>query len=112
DGQPLGREPICPRHIAVLVRRHVDAGQVRDELHALRVPAVINGAGSVFATPAARDWLALLQAIERPSSPVRARTAALTDFLGWSAEAVAIAREADWEGVDRLLHGWARVLRV
>ena len=60
-------EPICPRHIAVLVRTHATAELVRDELDAAGVPAVINGAGSVFATPAARDWLALLEAIERPA---------------------------------------------
>jgi exodeoxyribonuclease V beta subunit len=111
DGTAAKREPICPRHIAVLVRRHVDAAQVRDALHAARVPAVINGAGSVFATAAAREWLALLEAIERPASPARARTAALTSFLGWSAERVAIAPQEEWDDVHRRLHRWARILR-
>ena len=43
---------------------------MRDELDARGIPAVINGAGSVFATPAAREWLRLLEALERPASPV------------------------------------------
>src|SRR5207245_719871 len=45
--QPRAPEPISPRHIAVLVRTHATAELVRDQLHAARVPAVINGAGSV-----------------------------------------------------------------
>ena len=35
---------------------------------AVGVPAVIAGAGSVFGTPVAKEWLALLEALERPSS--------------------------------------------
>ena len=111
NGEPTRGEPICPRHIAVLVRTHATADLVREELDAANVPAVINGAGSVFATRSARDWLALLEAIERPASPVRARTAALTLFLGWTAERIAIAREEDWEEVHRRLHRWSRILR-
>ena len=64
-----------------------------------RVPAVINGAGSVFGTPIAREWLALLEALERPSSPTRVRAAALTLFLGWPAERVATADDDEWEHV-------------
>ena len=111
DGEPAAHEPICPRHIAVLVRTHATAELVRDQLHAANVPVVINGAGSVFATRSARDWLALLEAIERPASPVRARTASLTLFLGWTAERIAIAPEEEWEEVHRRLHRWSRILR-
>ena len=111
DGKPAGRDPIQPGHIAVLVRTHKNADLIRDELHAARVPAVINGAGSVFATASARDWLRLLGAIERPASTLRARAAALTPFLGWDAERVATAPEQEWEEAHRRLHRWSRVLR-
>ena len=111
SGQPVAHAPIEPGHIAVLVRTNKNAELVRAELHAARVPAVINGAGSVFATPSARDWLRLLEAIERPTSTLRARTAALTPFLGWGAERIASAPEQDWEEVHRRLHHWSRVLR-
>ena len=84
---------------------------VRDALDAVGVPAVINGAGSVFATPAAREWLRLLEALERPASPVRARAATMTSFLGWTAEQVAAASDDEWEDVHRRLHAWAAVLR-
>ncbi len=111
DGSLLGCEPLCAGDIAVLVRTHMQADRIRAALEAVRVPAVINGAGSVFATPSARDWLRLLEAIDRPASPARARSAALTPFIGWSAHRVATAEEDAWEEVHRRLHRWNRVLR-
>jgi len=110
DGPPR-REPIRPGHVAVLVRTHRNAALVREALDAAGIPAVINGAGSVFGTVPARDWLRLLEAIERPAASTRARSAALTPFLGWTAERVAAAGEPEWEEVHRRLHRWARVLR-
>ena len=111
DGDPTGTEPICPRHIAVLVRTHANADLICEQLTAARVPAVINGGGNVFATTTARSWLRLLEALERPASTIRARTAATTPFLGWSGERIATASESDWEDVHRRLHRWSRILR-
>jgi exodeoxyribonuclease V beta subunit len=105
-------ERVRPGHVAVLVRTHRNAAMVRDALDEAGIPAVINGAGSVFATAPARDWLRLLEALERPASSPRARSAALTPFLGWSTERVAAAGEEDWEELHRRLHQWARVLRL
>jgi exodeoxyribonuclease V beta subunit len=107
-----GEGTIRPGHIAVLVRTNRNAARVRDALEDVDVPAVINGAGSVFGTEPAREWLRLLEAIERPSYPPRARSAALTTILGWTTEEVAAADDDAWEGVHRRLHHWARVLRV
>jgi exodeoxyribonuclease V beta subunit len=104
--------PVAPRDVAVLVRSHFEASQIHDALTAVGVPAVINGAGSVFEAPAAREWLRLLEALERPSSPVRAHGVALTCFLGWTAEQVATADDAAWETVHGKLHDWARALRA
>ena len=100
-----------PGEVAVLVRTNKQALLVRDALDRLDIPAVINGAGSVFATPAAREWLRLLEALERPASPARARAATMTSFLGWTAERVASADDEEWEEVHRRLHAWAAVLR-
>ena len=100
-----------PGHIAVLVGTHDHGALVRDALDAAGVPAVINGAGSVFLSPVARDWLTLLQALERPASPPRVRAAALTVFLGWSAEQVAMADDAAWDDVHARVHQWAELLR-
>jgi exodeoxyribonuclease V beta subunit len=112
DGTVQDTQSIRPGHVAVLVRTHRNAALIRDALDAVDIPAVINGAGSVFGTAPARDWLRLLEAIERPSSPARAASAALTPFLGWTTERVASATEEDREELHRRLHQWARVLRV
>jgi exodeoxyribonuclease V beta subunit len=101
-----------PEDVAVLVQTNRNAARVRDALDAVGIPAVINGAGSVFGTVEAEQWLRLLEALERPTSDLRARSAALTPFLGWSAERVAAAGDEEWEDVHRRLHDWARVLRL
>ena len=110
-GATVRRERVRPGHVAVLVRTHRNAARVRDALDGAGIPAVVSGAGSVFGTPAAGEWLRLLDAIERPASAPRAHSAALTCFLGWSAERVALAGDDDWEDVHRRLHEWGRVLR-
>jgi exodeoxyribonuclease V beta subunit len=109
-----GSEAIQPAHIAVLVRTNKQAAMIREALEDVGVPAVINGAGSVFGTQPARQWLRLLEALERPASITRAHSAALTAFVGWPAERLAEADDdsLEWEAVHRRLHEWARVLRT
>jgi exodeoxyribonuclease V beta subunit len=111
EGRPLPAGPVRPGHVAVLVRRHREAELVRAALEDAGVPAVINGAGSVFGTGAAREWLDLLSALERPADERRARAVALTSLIGWSAERVACAEEEDWQEVHEDLHDWAVLLR-
>jgi exodeoxyribonuclease V beta subunit len=108
----LNSGAVRPGQVAVLVQTNRTAALIRDALDAVDVPAVINGAGSVFGTDPARDWLSLLEALERPTSLPRAHAAALTPFLGWSAERVATATDEDWEAVHQRLHDWAGVLRL
>jgi len=112
DGDVVRHEHVSPGHLAVLVRRNRDAELVRDALDAAGVPAVLNGAGSVFATAAAEDWLRLLEALERPTHVARVHAAALTPFFGWSAERVACAEDDAWEDVRQRLHRWAALLRA
>ena len=104
--------PVRPGHIAVLVHRNDDAHAVRQALDDAGVPAVVNGAGSVFATAAAQAWLRLLEAIERPAGASAARAAALSTFLGWTAERVALAGEVELEELHARLHRWAAALRI
>ena len=85
-GDETAPTEVRPGHLAVLVRTNRQAAMVRDALGEAGVPAVINGAGSVFATEPARAWLALLEALERPGlDAAGARAAALTPFVGWTA---------------------------
>jgi exodeoxyribonuclease V beta subunit len=110
DGTELRRRTLMPGNVAVLVRTNQQAAVVRDALDAVDVPAVINGAGSVFATSSALDWLRLVEALERPASPSRVRAAALTSFVGWTAEELAGAGEDAVDGLQATLYLWASVL--
>src|SRR6185312_7989191 len=112
DGATAARESIHPGHVAVLVRTNATAALIREALENVGIPAVINGAGSVFATDTAREWLRLLEALERPTSIKRAHSAALTSFLGWSPAQIAGADDSAWELVHQRLHDWAKVLRI
>ena len=111
DGSEAERVPLHAGHIAVLVRSNTHAMVVRDALHDVGVSVVIGGAGSVFVSDAARDWLRLLEALERPAARDRAALTALTRFVGWTAEQVALADEDQWEELHWSLHRWAALLR-
>jgi exodeoxyribonuclease V beta subunit len=111
EGNTTGTVRIAPGHVAVLVRSHRNAALIQGELDAVGVPAVISGSGSVFATVAASDWLALLEALEQPSHPTRARAAALTPLIGFTATQLATATESQLEALHQRLHAWARTLR-
>jgi exodeoxyribonuclease V beta subunit len=110
-GTELERVALHAGHIAVLVRSNTHAMVVRDALHDVGVSVVIGGAGSVFVSVAARDWLRLLEALERPAARDRAALTALTRFVGWTAEEVALADEDQWEELHWSLHRWAALLR-
>ncbi len=111
SGAEIDGTPLVPGDLAVLVRTNRQAQAVHDALRDADVPAVSGGAGSVFATPAAAEWLKLLEALERPSQGTRANAVALTCFFGWSAVELAAADDDAREWLHRRLHGWARVLR-
>jgi exodeoxyribonuclease V beta subunit len=66
-----------PGDVAVLVRTNDQGTVMRDALAAVGVPGVLSGTTSVFGTPAAREWLTLLHALEQ-LRPIRIRDAALT----------------------------------
>jgi exodeoxyribonuclease V beta subunit len=105
----VGRD-LLPRDIAVLVDRNDEADVMHQALLERGVPAVIAGSGPVLATPAAHDWLALLAALELPSSARRAKAAALTPFVGWSAHRLSMADDAHLDELTSRLHRWADVL--
>src|SRR4029078_5105993 len=74
------------------------------------VPAVLSGTASVFGTPAAREWLTLLHALEQPR-PIRIRDAALTCFLGRTvAELCGPDSDALLDELGATLRRWAGVL--
>jgi len=112
SGATFGDRPLEPRDVAVIAYRHADLALAREALHEVGVPAVIAGGGSVFSTPAAVEWLELLEALEQPHRSARVRAAALTCFFGRT------ARELDEEGDDLTdevsdrLREWAEVFAL
>ncbi|GAA4710714.1 DNA helicase/exodeoxyribonuclease V, beta subunit (EC 3.1.11.5) [Promicromonospora umidemergens] len=105
DGRPL-----VAGDVAVLVSARAHGRLVQDTLAERGVAAVMSG-GDVFATPAADEWLTLLEALESPHRSGLVRAAALTCFLGRTAADLdaggedLTARDAD------TLHGWALLAR-
>ena len=98
-----------PADIAVLVRTNSRGEAIRDALVAAKVPAVLLGSGSVFASALAEDWLTLLVALEQPRQGT-IRQAALTCFVGWTFADLAAADEPRLSDLTQRVRRWSRVL--
>jgi exodeoxyribonuclease V beta subunit len=98
-----------PRDVAVISYRHADLAAAQQALHDVGVPAVIAGGGSVFATPAAVEWLELLEALEQPHRSPRVRAAALTCFFGRTARELDEQRDRLTDDVADTLREWGEV---
>ncbi|KQW48057.1 exodeoxyribonuclease V subunit beta [Nocardioides sp. Root1257] len=109
SGATFEGRPVRPRDVAVISYRHADLAAVREALLAVGVPAVIAGGGSVFATPAAVEWLTLLEALEQPHRSARVRAAALTCFLGHTAEELDAGGDDLTDDVAETLRAWVEL---
>jgi exodeoxyribonuclease V beta subunit len=103
---------VRPGDIAVLVRTHVEAGEVQAALRDQGIPAVTHRGASVLQSEAAVQWRWLLAALTRPSDPRRARTAALSWFFGWSATRLDGAGDDALAEVQEQLFRWAELLET
>ena len=108
-----GSRPVGAGDLAVLVRTNVEAVQIHRALRDVQVPAIINGVGSVFQTPAATEWQRLLEALEQPTNSARARAATLTSFIGWTGDdlAHAVVHDDEMAAIHDRIHAWAALLR-
>ena len=111
SGATFDGRPLLAGDVAVLVNTHAQAAQIRQALAGHDIPSVSSGAGSVYATRAGEDWLTLLEALEQPSRSGRVRAAALTPFLGRSAQELDRGGEALTDELGALLQEWANLLR-
>lgn len=109
-GSGPGRRPLRPGDVAVLTRRNKDAVAVRDALANAGVPAVVSAQSSVFTTRAARQWLTLLSALAQPGVPGRVAAAALTSFVGWDAQRLALADDDTLDALTDQVRAWAALL--
>ena len=102
--------PIVASSIAVLTRTNQQAALVSDALRSAGIPAGLSGSDSVFASPAALQWLRLLEALQEPASASRAAGAAASCFFGFDARRLAEAGDAERERVHDAIHRWASIL--
>jgi len=102
-----GARQLEPGDVAVLARTNEQANLLQAALLSAGVPAVVSTSRSVMSTEAAKDWLCLLDALQEPSSRPLAARAALGDFFGRRAEALAAGDEGFWEAVHGRLREWA-----
>ncbi len=110
DPDGPGQRPVRPNDVAVLVAAHAESPKVRDALIDLGIPAVIARGDTVLRSPAATQWRWLLEAVAQPANVPRARTVALSWFIGWTAETLVAAREGELAEVQELLHRWSETL--
>ncbi|MGH3444513.1 MAG: UvrD-helicase domain-containing protein, partial [Nocardioidaceae bacterium] len=112
SGATFEGRALQPRDVAVLAHKNIDLQAVQRALAAIGVPAVVAGSGSVFATPAATQWLMLLEALEQPHRSSRVRSASLTCFFGYAAADLDVARpesDAVAERVSETVRDWAEL---
>ena len=105
-----GVRGVQERDIAVLVSTNIRGQRLTEALAAAGVAVTNSGSESVLAAPAARDWLALLRALEQPTQ-ANLRQAILTDFVGADLMGLATAGEDTFTGWVGILQQWSRVLR-
>ncbi|MFV0407849.1 MAG: UvrD-helicase domain-containing protein [Propioniciclava sp.] len=104
-----GHGAIRPRDVAILVRSNRRGHALATALSESGVAVTFAGTSSVFNSPAAADWLTLLQAMDHRRRPYLQR-AWLTDFIGATISDIAVAddtRTGEWA---LLVHRWSRAL--
>ncbi|WP_432561013.1 UvrD-helicase domain-containing protein [Kineococcus sp. SYSU DK003] len=96
--------------VAVLVRTGAQAQLVQEELRRRNVPCVLSRGPSVFATPAAREWIWLLEAVEQPHRAPRVRRTAMSSFVGKTAAALDAEGDRATDELSVQLREWGTVL--
>ncbi|MGZ8819517.1 MAG: 3'-5' exonuclease, partial [Mycobacterium sp.] len=99
--------PLRPGDIAVIVETHRDGRVCFDALNAAGIPAVNTGDSDVFGSPAADDWLCLLEAFDQPHRSGLVRAAATTMFFGETTETLAAEGDTLTDRIADTLREWA-----
>ncbi|WP_041782525.1 exodeoxyribonuclease V subunit beta [Mycolicibacterium chubuense] len=107
SGATFCDRPLEPGDVAVIVESHRDGHACFDALTAAGIPAVYTGDSDVFTSPAADDWLCLLEAFDQPHRSGLVRAAAATMFFGETAETLAAQGDALTDRVAATLRQWA-----
>ncbi|MFZ1179774.1 MAG: UvrD-helicase domain-containing protein, partial [Mycobacterium sp.] len=103
--------PVEPGHVAVIVETGEDARACQNALIQAGIPAVYTGDADVFLSPAAGDWLCLLNAFDQTHRSGVVRAAAATVFFGKTADELAAGGDALTDELAATLRDWADHLR-
>jgi exodeoxyribonuclease V beta subunit len=109
SGATYDGRPLRARDVAVLAHANGTLADIQAALREVGVPAVIGGAGSVFATAAALEWLTLLEALDQPHRLPKVRAAALTSFFGRTATELDAGGPELAEEIADQVRGWAEL---
>lgn len=102
--------PVEPRDIAILLKAKSEAPDLQRQLQLLGIDSVVMGAGSVLESPAAMHWYWLLDAIAQPADQRRVKTAALSWFVGWTAEELATVETHQLGELQERFQAWGELL--
>ncbi|MFI5509156.1 exodeoxyribonuclease V subunit beta [Mycobacterium sp. NPDC051804] len=107
SGATFCDRPLRPGDIAVIVETHRDGRVCFDALADAGIPAVYTGDSDVFGSPAADDWLCLLEAFDQPHRSGLVRAAATTMFFGETTETLAAEGDTLTDRIADTLREWA-----
>ncbi|HUR72935.1 MAG TPA: UvrD-helicase domain-containing protein [Sporichthya sp.] len=105
-----GERDVQPGDIAVLVSTHKEGELVRAALVEAGVPTVVQSSASVFGTPAATEWVALLEAIEAPHRAGLVRRLAISPFVGFDAADLVNGGDAAHDLLAQRVRFWGHTL--
>ncbi|MGH3458360.1 UvrD-helicase domain-containing protein [Aeromicrobium sp.] len=103
--------PVRPGDVAILMRTRTGVDLFRAALSARGIPSVVTGGDSVLLSPAADEWLTLLEALERQASK-RVRAFALSSFVGETPASLDAGGEALADDVAEQVRHWLDLFRA
>ncbi len=105
------RHPVRPGDVAVLMRTRTGVDLFRAALSARGIASVVTGGDSVLLSPAAEEWLTVLEALERQTSR-RVRAVALSSFVGESPASLDAGGEVLADDVAEQVRHWLDLFRA
>ncbi len=105
------QRPVRPGDVAILMRTRTGVDLFRAALAARGIASVVTGGDSVLLSPAAEEWLTLLEALERQASK-RVRAVALSSFVGHSPASLDAGGEALADDVAEQVRRWLDLFRA
>ena len=112
SGATFDGRPLSAGDIAVIVDNRWDAAACREAFDRAGVPVVYSGDSDVYASPAAADWLCLIEAMEQTHRPALVRAAGLTAFFGESGATLAAGGDELTDRLAATLRDWADQARL